>query len=281
MYPTRKKSGGPKTPEGRAKCAGNALKTGAFSPAAILPWEKQDDFDALHQQFYEDFPPADPIEAGLLDQLIVLTWKRLRLRSLESSVLISMMRRVADTFDFEDSKIAVRAEQHVVAHAASLTDAEVEALRALIRSFEVLDKEGTLPTVEIELEHPELFAQILEDYELADADAVVARFVDAPDEWDEALHDAVGCAQTLLSAYERLDQVPYRLERYKEKRLLAFLEKGVFDRAGAEVDRSFSRAMAEWRKHREWRLKHALVQLEPANDSSARWADVSDPGTEP
>lgn len=280
MYPTRKRSGGPRTAEGKAHCSRNALKTGAFSPVTVLPWEKQEDVEALREQFYADFPPADALEASLLDQLITVTWKRLRLRSLESSVLITMMQRPADSLEGHDFAWDRSDEENLFQVATELTESDLKTLQAIVHSCDQLTEEAIVSVPALEVEHPELFSDLLEHLGLDDSEELASALEGDPEEWSISLAGARSRAQSLLAAHAGLGERAMRLERYKEKRLLAFLEKGVFDRAGSEVDRAYSRAMTEWRKHREWRVKHALVEIESANDSGGRQGDVIDTGTD-
>ena len=54
-----KRTGGPKTPEGKRVSAHNALKTGAYTSLIILPGESEQDFQQLEDQFIHDFVPQD------------------------------------------------------------------------------------------------------------------------------------------------------------------------------------------------------------------------------
>lgn len=60
-----KGTGGPKTPEGKKAASKNSLKTGTYSAVAVLPNEKQEDFDQLLAQINHDLRPADFVENSL------------------------------------------------------------------------------------------------------------------------------------------------------------------------------------------------------------------------
>ncbi len=85
------KSGGPKTPEGKAVASQNATKTGTYSSLVVLPSEDEAEFNALLDQFNRDFHPVDVIEMSLVNELATLTWKKLRLQKLEQSQLIMIL----------------------------------------------------------------------------------------------------------------------------------------------------------------------------------------------
>ena len=68
------KSTGPRTPEGKAKVAQNALKHGLLAKQAVVAGEDTDDFDLLRDQFRAGTGPggADGIAAGGADRGPVL-----------------------------------------------------------------------------------------------------------------------------------------------------------------------------------------------------------------
>ena len=73
-----KKSTGPRTPEGKARSAMNALKNGLYAEALLL-WEENDRLLAeITRQYFEDFPPANVHERMLLEQMVFTQWRMLR-----------------------------------------------------------------------------------------------------------------------------------------------------------------------------------------------------------
>jgi hypothetical protein len=73
-----KKSTGPRTPEGKARSAMNALKNGMYAETLLL-WGENDRLLAeITRQFFEDFPPANIHERMLLEQMIFIQWRMLR-----------------------------------------------------------------------------------------------------------------------------------------------------------------------------------------------------------
>jgi hypothetical protein len=57
----------------------NALKHGAYSRMAILPGEKLADFEALRQEYYDEWMPDGVTEEHLVDDICALRWKKRRL----------------------------------------------------------------------------------------------------------------------------------------------------------------------------------------------------------
>jgi hypothetical protein len=54
--PKSKRSGGPKTAEGKLAVANNALKTGSYSSRAVLPGESEEDLKQLQGHSGRDLP---------------------------------------------------------------------------------------------------------------------------------------------------------------------------------------------------------------------------------
>ena len=82
------KSHGPITPEGKATSAANSLRHGLTAAKAIvLSNESQDEFEALRESFMERFQPADAVEAGLVESMVVSRWRLLRIAAIETGLL--------------------------------------------------------------------------------------------------------------------------------------------------------------------------------------------------
>src|SRR5271170_890474 len=69
--------GGAKTPEGQAASSMNNAKHGMYSrgPFRLMPWESQDDYDALSDRMRNQYPPIDEVSEQMLDQLTQAFWR--------------------------------------------------------------------------------------------------------------------------------------------------------------------------------------------------------------
>ena len=86
-----RRSGGPKTDQGKLISSRNSLKTGTYSKLVVLPDENHEEFDSLLAQFNADFYPKDAVEIILIRELAVITWKKLRLEKLEQNYLVKQL----------------------------------------------------------------------------------------------------------------------------------------------------------------------------------------------
>ena len=80
------KSTGPTSPEGKARSALNALKSGIDAWSHIIPGEDPEELEALTEQFLQHYRPADPVQLSLVDTLVSTEWIQRRLRRIEAQL---------------------------------------------------------------------------------------------------------------------------------------------------------------------------------------------------
>jgi hypothetical protein len=78
-----KRSTGPRTPEGRARSAMNATKSGIYAKSEIIPGEDPAELDALKSQYYDSLQPLGH-EIDLVDEAIRAGWQLRRLARAEA-----------------------------------------------------------------------------------------------------------------------------------------------------------------------------------------------------
>ena len=82
-----KKSTGPRTDEGKARVAKNALKHGLLARDAVLPGEDPADFDSQLTALEADIQPANSLEFELVRQIADAQWRMRRLTRLETGFI--------------------------------------------------------------------------------------------------------------------------------------------------------------------------------------------------
>ena len=75
------KSTGPRTAAGKAASSANAIKSGIYAQSILIPGEDPAEYDALRQEHYDHFAPANPDERDLLDLMIKYKWQLRRLQN--------------------------------------------------------------------------------------------------------------------------------------------------------------------------------------------------------
>ncbi|HET8549135.1 MAG TPA: hypothetical protein VFL57_14055 [Bryobacteraceae bacterium] len=76
--------GGPRTPEGRAAVRFNRLVHGLTAATPVLPGEDPKAFEQFREDLFQDYLPANHTERLLFENLVVCSWRLLRLRRVET-----------------------------------------------------------------------------------------------------------------------------------------------------------------------------------------------------
>jgi len=84
-------STGPKTPEGKAAAARNALMHGLSGAFRVLANEDQSAFDRLLANLRTEFAPSTEHESFLVEQMAQSRWRLARIRRIEGAVLDQML----------------------------------------------------------------------------------------------------------------------------------------------------------------------------------------------
>ena len=89
----KKHGGGPKTPEGKARSARNALRHGPPGNSVVLPSEDPAKFQALLEDHVREFDPDNTTQMDLVHEMAVCRWRLQRIATMESCMFeISMAR---------------------------------------------------------------------------------------------------------------------------------------------------------------------------------------------
>ncbi len=81
-----KRSTGPKTPDGKAISAQNALRHGLTAAQHVLHDEDREAFAASTAAFRAELEPVGPLEASLVERISVLVWRLRRAGLVEASL---------------------------------------------------------------------------------------------------------------------------------------------------------------------------------------------------
>src|SRR5581483_4673203 len=83
--PTRR-SGGPRTPEGRRRSSLNATRHSLCSKVLVLPSEEMNAYNAFLAKMREGYLPAGPLEDELVTEIVENRWRLKRARALDNSI---------------------------------------------------------------------------------------------------------------------------------------------------------------------------------------------------
>jgi len=292
MIPRRKRSGGPQTPQGKLTAATNAIKSGAYAALIILPGENEAEYQQLEQQFTKDFSPQDIAEGAIVHELVVITWKKLRLEKIEHAALLRAMAAPFTTAEIARTHCAKRISDHpsLLDHVEAYTPEAAEEFETLQAKAEELQAKTNITIQDLDKlqksSHP-LFEHLAE---VAQADGIDP---DDPSVWLQAstlhadgtqlpfiqvaLQYIIDHAEIVAWAGDHQDQIRATAQQIKEARLLPMLLNTNQQRVHDDLSRAFYRSLAELRRHQQWRRQLSTVILDPAQDQLADEGDDAEP----
>lgn len=289
----KKRSGGPRTSEGKLVASKNAIKTGAYSATVILPGENEQDFRRLEEQFVEDFAPQDIAEAAMVRELAVLTWKRLRLERIEHSVLLREIRKPIDFLhELRDDDDFVPDECRWLADEVELLTPEFIARHRLIaQSADWVSEQEINDALlsALRASHPEFMKAALElakeHFEFDDDEDPLDELLglEMEEEVDEDQRPfLIWAAEELASKASQVRWAASNLDRLKEfvagirgQRLMRILRLPNSGRVNDDLSRAFFRTLTELRRHQQWRRQINIVDVTPEGDRDTHSGDVS------
>jgi len=87
------KSTGPRSAEGKAVVAKNAVKHGLFALESVIKGEKQEDFDLFHNEMLAELAPAGAVESMLAERFVSLSWRLARIVRIQDQVFDVMIEK--------------------------------------------------------------------------------------------------------------------------------------------------------------------------------------------
>jgi hypothetical protein len=86
------KSTGPRTDDGKARSAANALTHGLLSSRLVLPDEQAADLDRVRDGLYAHFAPNGELELTLVDRIAEIVWRLRRVGAIEAGIVRGQVR---------------------------------------------------------------------------------------------------------------------------------------------------------------------------------------------
>ena len=275
--PRSKRSGGPKTAEGKLAVSNNALKTGSYSSRAILPGESEEDFKQLQDQFVKDFLPKNVAESMIVHQISSLTWKILRLQKLEDAHVLRALHQPIGEGDLYRENLKLPYEYMSLIQDLSPYDdhffMQNQTYLEYLRRFE--DGYGISKDefCEMPVNYPELYEEIVrmaKSYTKDDSQDVKPEALITlkyyPFEGDPVpyLHFAFkrlrARCEHLVYIHHNLDRIRSVVTNIRERRLLEALKDQGIMRAHEDLQRGFYKALNELRRHQTWR--HQTIDVD-------------------
>lgn len=270
-----RRSGGPKSNEGKAAVSMNALKGGVYSRLVVLPNENPAHFEELENQFYSDLKVQGLVEHSLARELAVFTWKRMRLERLEQQEMIRRLSRPISPDDLSSVGLEIPYSAKGFIDNAEVLDGST---LKVYRQYAKLCREwresppNALVFEKIQEDLPGLYEWFLEEAEdLGVMDPISDRFLVA--------HPGVGGSSELLLfkvirevlktleaifwINDHQDEIEAARQRVRDERLFYFMKADGSRRAFDDLARGFRQTLNELRKQQDWRRKNGVIDVSP------------------
>ena len=267
------RSGGPKTPAGKAVASRNSLKTGSYSSLVVLPGENEEEFRELEAQFQADFQASGIVEASMVHELAVLIWKRMRLERLERQYLISELSRNPSVHDFRAVGLDFpTSTECYLSDPEELEGLDLKEYTDFYYKVKKLKVAGATPRALSVLRrfNTELFGQLVDE-------AIVFGIPNPTNEqlcteWCERSGEKTLLINWLIKEFfVRMDPLVWiheneaaimaARERIRDKRLFKLLQADGVGRVHDDLARSISRVLTELRKQQAWRAKNQVIDV--------------------
>ena len=270
-----KRTGGPRTQLGKLASSKNALKTGVYSVQQILPGEKQEDFEELHQMFKDDFQPVGITEASLVHEISLLAWKKLRLERIENQYLYGVLNATPTPEEYFSSGLPRKEEIIWLLQDVSVMTGEFVKKHQQYLDWSRGAERRTLTQEEInqiQKDDEDFYIYLKREvYESHSSSNIQIRFVRwAGDTDNEPELSAEDVAKALGNIIKRSESVLYVQKHLKEitdiqhairdRRLKTFMESSGPIRAYQDLSRAFFKVLEELRKQQDWRFRNKTIE---------------------
>jgi NADH:ubiquinone oxidoreductase subunit len=288
-----KRSGGPRTENGKAVAARNSLKTGMYATAVVLPHEIPADFEALNESLLVELGAHGLLEASLVREIAVVTWKRLRLDGLEGRYLSELLTRPETPEEFYEAGFPKNdGGEWALTHLDELTDEFIDLSRQCVIKAKNRESaqfpKGWATT--LKQRDPEKFEQYMDMDRQQQAkqnatpnfrlQIVLNKDKDESDQVSEEVEKRLEMIVELVwlrdrrknegvvFVGERLEEIQRLKGVIRDRRLSDFLGEDRFQRGYEDLNRSLSRALRELRAQQAWRKKHEVIDVTPNDHNS-------------
>jgi hypothetical protein len=144
------KSTGPRTADGRARVASNALKHGLTGKQVALPGEDPAEFDAFRSDLVADLAPQGALEEILAEKIVADVWRLRRIPQLEAAFYWREDRQ--ETLSAASAKISscetnLMQESMESFHHSEIRPGQLEAHQAAVAKWQELHAQPVPPLV--------------------------------------------------------------------------------------------------------------------------------------
>ena len=278
-----KRSGGPKSLEGKAASSRNAVKTGSYSAQIALSAEEEADFKAFEDEFMNDFEPQGVVESSMVHELAVLAWKKLRLERVEHQLMRDQLKSPITPQEYIDAgfegkggiAFALQQLEHMDDQLVAKHTRDLELARSIKKDRH---KESVLQS--LDQDYPDFYVRlqkVVRQLDRGQHQIIVAwtgidndkpsyktkrSAADIPPSiLSEALDQVIEESEAVTHVSKNIELIQGLKSKILDKRLMAMMESTTSHRVHEDLGRLFSRRLKELREQQSWRLKRDIIDV--------------------
>ena len=277
-----KRSGGPKTLEGKVASSRNAVKTGSYSSQIALSSEEEVDFKAFESEFMNDFEPLGVVESSMVHELAVLAWKKLRLERVEHQLMRDQLKSPITPQEYIEAgfvgkggveSVLKQIDQidnyFVDVHTKDLNLAnhlKQDQNESVLKSLDQDHREFSVRLFKIcrEIERGSknitlVFTGVGEDkprFNTKEHASDIPRTLIL-----QALGQIIEESEAVLHVSKNIKYIQGLKSKILDKRLMGMMETATSHRVHEDLGRLFSRRLKELREQQSWRLKRDIIDV--------------------
>jgi hypothetical protein len=276
-----KRSGGPKSLEGKASSSRNAVKTGSYSAQIALSSEEEADFKAFEDEFMSDFEPIGVVESSMVHELAVLAWKKLRLERVEHQMMRDQLKAPITPQEYIDAgfgregdlSFAMNRLEQLTPQFVKLHEDDLKLAKSL------KDRRDETLLERLHLDHPNFYARLHKAVKSLKRAGIQVVFVKTGIDEDrdakikktladtsiadlnEALDQIIQESGAVLHVSKNIEYIQGLKNKILDKRLMGMMESATSHRVHEDLGRLFSRRLKELREQQSWRLKRDIIDV--------------------
>jgi hypothetical protein len=281
--PKSKRSGGPKSLEGKMISSRNAVKTGSYSSQIALSSEEEADFKAFEDEFMNDFKPLGLVESSMVHELAVLAWKKLRLERVEHQLMRDQLKSPITPKEYidagfegkggvafalnqldqiDDQLIANHTEDLELAMSLKKDRDNQSRLKSLDQDY--FDFYVRLQKIVRDLDQgPQkvvyVWTGVNDDKPSCNTKLIAADI--PPSLLTDALNQMIEESEAVLYVSKNIELIQGLKSKILDKRLMHMMESTTSQRVHEDLGRLFSRRLKELREQQSWRLKRDIIDV--------------------
>lgn len=272
-----RRSGGPRSAEGKLVASGNSLKTGAYSRNVILPGESPEEYENFLEGFVHEYEPQSATEMFLVQNMVGWMWKMLRLERLEAAAQVAELSQPLKPYELARYGLEVpEGAEYYLENLARIDEIDALLYSAVEGMAEILLKQYVVSAEALAIAQensPEFFRLLQERAEEDGAkdltpEGLAAARVKGPSidrvPWLRgALEELQEEAKLALWAHANADRIRGVRAAISDARLQSMQHYVKPQVAFDHVSRSLYKAIDELRKHQTWRSKLKVIDVTP------------------